>query len=247
MDRMLYVAMTGARQTMQAQAANANNLANASTTGFREDLLGFTSHEVRGPGHPSRVYSSIEQIGVNMNPGATIATGNDLDVAISGEGWIAVQGPDGREALTRAGNMRVTPNGALVTGAGHPVLGDSGGPIAIPPAEKIEIGVDGTISIRPVGQGPETLAVVDRIRLVNPMSGDVVKGSDGLMVMKDGQPAPPDASVQLMAGMLESSNVNTLDAMVNMIALSRQFEMQIKMMKTAEDNDRSSAQLIRLG
>lgn len=246
MDRMLYVAMTGASQTMQAQAANAHNLANASTTGFREDLLGFTNVEIVGPGHPTRVYSVLGPEAFNQAPGPQMVTGNELDVAIDGEGWIAVQSANGLEAFTRAGNLRVTPNGTLVTGAGHPVLGDSGAPIAIPPAEKIEIGVDGTISIRPIGQTPDALAVVDRIKLVRPDPEILVKGPDGLVYEQSGQPGLADASVRLVTGALEGSNVNTVDAMVSMIALSRQFEMQIKLMQTAEENDKSSARLMQL-
>lgn len=244
---MLYIAMSGARQTMQAQAANANNLANVATTGFREDLLAFSSHPLEGPGHLSRVYGVVEPGGVNLAPGTQVQTGHDLDVAVMGEGWIAVQAPDGSEAYTRAGNLRMTPNGTLITGAGHPVLGDSGGPVAIPPAEKIDIAADGTISIRPIGQGPEALAVVDRIRLVNPDPAELMKGEHGLMQLRGGFGAPPDASVRLAAGVLEGSNVSAIDAMVNMIALSRQFEMQVKMMQAAEENDKASAQLMQIG
>jgi flagellar basal-body rod protein FlgF len=246
MDRMLYVAMTGASQTMQAQAVNAHNLANASTTGFREDLLGFTDVEIEGPGYPTRVYSVLGPESFKQSPGPQLVTGNDLDVAIDGDGWIAVQSPIGLEAYTRAGNLRVTPNGTLVTGAGHPVLGDSGAPIAIPPAEKIEIGIDGTISIRPIGQTPEALAVVDRIKLARPDPATLTKGPDGMIYTQDGLPAPADAAVRLTTGALEGSNVNTIDAMVNMIALSRQFEMQIKMMQAAEENDEASARLMQI-
>ena len=246
MDRMLYVAMSGAKQTMLAQAANANNLANVATTGFREDLLTFSSHPLEGPGHPSRVYGVAGEGGANLAPGTQVHTGHELDVAVNGEGWIAVQAPDGSEAYTRAGNLRVTPNGTLVTGAGHPVLGD-GGPVAIPPAEKIEIGADGTISIRPLGQTPETLAVVDRIRLVNPDPAALAKSGYGLMQLNDGGIAPPDAAVRLATGVLEGSNVNAIDAMVNMIALSRQFEMQVKLMQAADENDQASAQLMQIG
>lgn len=244
---MLYVAMSGAKQTLLAQASNANNLANAATTGFREDLMAFSSHPLLGPGHPSRVYGIAGEGGVNLAPGSQVQTGNELDVAVMGEGWIAVQAPDGSEAYTRAGNLRLTSNGTLITGAGHPVLGDAGGPVAIPPAEKIEIGADGTISIRPVGQTPETLAVVDRIRLVNPDPDDLAKGGHGLMQLRDGAAAPADASVRLAAGVLEGSNVNAIDAMVNMISLSRQFEMQVKMMQAADENDKASAQLMQIG
>jgi flagellar basal-body rod protein FlgF len=243
---MLYVAMSGAKQTLLGQAVNANNLANAGTTGFREDLLNFERYDLQGPGYPTRIYSVADHNSVNTAPGARLATGNPLDLAVDGEGWIAVQAPDGSEAYTRAGNLQVTANGTLVTGAGHPVLGDSGAPIAIPPSEKVEIGVDGTITVQPVGQGASALAVVERIKLVKPDSADLVKGGDGLMRLGKGGPAPADASVRVASGELESSNVNSIEAMVNMIELSRQFEMQVKMMKTAEDNDKASAQLMQI-
>lgn len=246
MDRMLYVAMSGASQNMLAQGANAHNLANASTPGFREDLLAFSSEPVQGDGYQSRVYAAADRPGVNLQPGAILATGNELDVAINGSGWIAVRAADGAEAYTRAGDLRLTPAGVLVNGAGHEVLGNSGAPIAIPQSEKIEIGTDGTISVRPIGQTPEALAVVDRIKLVNPDPAQLEKGLDGLMRLRDGSVAPPDANVNLVSGALEGSNVNTVEAMVNMIELARQFEMQVKLMKAAEENDQSSAQMMRI-
>lgn len=246
MDRMLYIAMTGAQQTMQATVANNHNLANLNTTGFRADLAQFRSMPVFGEGHPTRVYAMAERPGVDFTPGPLQSTGRDLDVAVQGEGLIAVQDPEGNEAYTRAGNLKISSNGILTTGAGHPVLGE-GGPVAIPPAETVEIGTDGTISIRPVGQEANTLAVLDRIKLVNPPSTELEKGKDGLLRLADGAAAPADASVGLVSGMLESSNVNGVDAMVEMIALARQYEMQVKMMKAAEENDSASAQMLRMG
>ncbi len=245
MDKLLYVAMSGASQTMLAQAANNNNLANASTTGFRADLSAFRAMPVFGPGAPSRVYAMAERPGTDYSYGSLLATGRDLDVAVKGEGWIAVQGPDGREGYTRAGDLRVSTAGLLENGAGHRVLGNSG-PIAIPPAEKIEIGADGTLSIQPVGQSAATLAVIDRIKLVNPPLQDLMKDGDGLMRMQDNSVPPPDAAVGLSAGTLEASNVNPVDAMVNMISLARQFEMQVKMMRTSQENDASAAQILRM-
>jgi flagellar basal-body rod protein FlgF len=246
MDRLLYIAMSSATQTLRAQATNANNLANASTTGFREDLLAFSAQPLEGAGYQSRVYGVVEGVGNNFAQGAQMQTGNPLDVAVAGKGWIAVQAPDGGEAYTRAGDLRVTQSGMLLTGSGHPVLGESG-PVMIPPAEKIEIAPDGTISIRGVGQAPNALTVVDRIRLVKPDESTLIKGGHGLMLTADGAAAAPDAAVRLTPGALEGSNVNSVDAMVNMISLSRQFEMQVKMMKTAEENDRSSAQMMQMG
>lgn len=246
MDRMLYLAMTGASQTMLAQAANSHNLANVSTTGFRADLEAFRSLPVYGPGHPSRAYAMDEGSGTDFSPGAITTTGRELDVAVNGSGWIAVQAPDGSEAYTRAGDLQVTTGGMLLTGAGHPVLGN-GGPIAVPPFEKLEIAADGTISIRPLGQGAQTLAVVDRIKLVDPPGPDLEKGTDGLLRLKNGGTAEPDAQVQLVSGAVESSNVNAVDAMVRMIELARQYELQVKTMKTAEENDAASGRLIQLG
>jgi flagellar basal-body rod protein FlgF len=245
MDRLLYVAMSGAREAMQAQAVNAQNLANASTTGFRADLDSFRSLPVYGPGHASRIYGVAAGMGVDFSPGSAVSTGRELDVALTGNGWLAVQGPDGNEAYTRAGDLRVDSVGLLRTGAGHVVMG-SGSPVAIPPFESIEIAGDGTISIRPVGAAANTLSVVDRIKLVNPAVADMEKGADGLMHMKNRQPAVADGAVTLQAGALESSNVNTVEAMVSMIQLARQYETQVKIMANAEQNDRAASQLLRL-
>jgi len=246
MDRLLYVAMSGARETMRAQAVNTNNLANANTTGFRADLEAFKSLPVLGPGYDSRVYSVAEGEGVDFQPGPAVSTGRELDVAVNGEGWIGVQAPDGNEAYTRAGDLQVDSFGLLMTGAGHPVMGNSG-PIAVPPFEKIEIAADGTISVRPLGQAANALAVVDRIKLVNPPASELAKGSDGLIRRGGGEPAEADAAVRIQSGAIESSNVNAIEAMVNLIQLARQFEAQIKVMKSAEDNDRASSQLMRMG
>jgi flagellar basal-body rod protein FlgF len=245
MDRMLYLAMTGARQTLLAQNSAANNLANATSTGFRADLEQFRSMPVFGDGHPSRVYAMTERPGTDFSHGPIQHTGNELDIAVQGDGWIAVQAPDGSEAYTRAGDLHVTSNGLLETGAGHGVMGD-GGPIAIPPAEKIEIGVDGTISIRPVGQAANALAALDRIKLVNPPLDSLVKGPDGLFRLADGQNAPPDAFVKVTPGAVESSNVNSVSEMVDLINLARLFELQVKAMKTAEENEQSAVQLMRM-
>ncbi len=246
MDRMLYVLMSGAKQLELAQAANTHNLANISTTGFRADLAAFRAMPVRGPGYPTRVFAMAERPGVNLNPGAITTTGRELDAAINGDGWIAVRARDGTEAYTRRGDLRLGANGVLQTGDGREVLGNSG-PIAIPPAEKIEIGGDGTLSIRPVGQKASALATVDRIKLVNPPPSMLVKGQDGLMrLKKDGTTAEPDARVRLVSGALESSNVNAVEALVNMITLARQYEAQIKLMRNASDNDAASAQTLRM-
>lgn len=246
MDRGLYIAMSGAKQILNAQDANSNNLANANTTGFRADLEQFRTQPLFGPGHPSRVYAMVERPGFNFAGGSLQTTGRELDMAIDGEGWIAVRSKDGSEAYTRAGDLHVTAQGQLVTGGGLAVMGNNG-PIAIPPARKIDLGEDGTLSILPMGGTETTLAVIDRIKLVKPDQTQLDKGTDGLMRVRGGTPAPPDAGVKLVSGALEGSNVNAVGEMVEMIELSRQFEYQIKMMKAAQDNGAASAQLMRVG
>jgi flagellar basal-body rod protein FlgF len=245
MDRFLYVAMTGAKEALRAQTVNSNNLANASTTGFRADLSAFQTRAVTGSGYASRAYATNATTGFDDKPGALVSTGRDLDVGVNGAGWIAVQGRDGQEAYTRAGDLRVEATGILTNGAGHPVLGD-GGPLSVPPNSSLIVGSDGNISIVPLGQGPETTAIVGRIKLVNPPSDSLVRGEDGLFRTLDGVAAPADAAVHLASGVLETSNVNVADALVHMIELSRHFDLQVKAMRTAEDNAAVSAQLLKV-
>ena len=246
MDRSLYIAMSGAKQTLLAQASNANNLANAQTTGFKADFEQFRSMPVFGPGHPSRVYAMAERPGVDLTSGVIQSTGRSLDVAVKGEGWIAVQGNDGKEAYTRAGDLRISPEGLLQTGTGLQILGDNG-PLAIPEADKVEIARDGTISIIPLGDNASTLVEVGRIKLVKPNLKDLEKLNDGLLTLKPNIPAlEADANVALVQGSLESSNVNTIAALVEMIELSRNFELQVKVMKEADENSGTSAKLMQL-
>lgn len=246
MDRMLYISMNAAQQTMLAQSINSNNLANVNTTGFQQDLEQFRSMPVFGEGLPSRVYSMTESPATDYQKGDVQSTGRSLDISVQSEGFIAVLGKDGREGYTRAGDLQVTAAGQLITGTGLAVMGE-GGPIAIPPSEKIEIGGDGTISIRPIGANASALAVLDRIKLVKPEMNNLFKDSDGLMRMRDGSSAPLDATVSVASGTLESSNVNAVGALVKMIELQRQYEMQVKMMKSADDNSAASARMLQLG
>jgi flagellar basal-body rod protein FlgF len=242
---MLYVAMTGAKETLRAQTVNNHNLANVSTTGFRADLAAFQSRAVDGTGFASRVYATNASVGWDDTSGALLTTGRDLDIAVNGPGWIAVQGADGKEAYTRAGDLKIDPTGQLMTATGRPVLGD-GGPINVPPYSSIFFAADGSISIVAQGQGPDTTSTVGRVKLVNPAEADIERGDDGLFRLKNGSDAPPDATVRIGSGVLESSNVNTAEAMVNMIELARQFEMQVKAIRTAEENGSAASQLLRV-
>ncbi|NNF67132.1 MAG: flagellar basal body rod protein FlgF [Gammaproteobacteria bacterium] len=245
MDRMLYVAMTGARQAMLAQSTNAHNLANASTTGFRADLLAADSLQIEGAGLPSRVNALKKSGGFNAEPGPMQNTDRQLDVAIQGSGWLAVQGPDGEEVYTRSGSLQLGPGGVLTNSSGEVVLGD-GGPVAIPPFEQLEIGADGSISIVPLGQSADTLATVDRIRLVNPDPDNLYKSTDGKIRTRDGSVPESDAAVKLASGVLEGSNVNAIASMISMLELTRHFELQSKLMETADNNAANAARLMQI-
>lgn len=247
MDRALYIAMTGAKHNMLAQANRANNLANLNTTGFRADFEQSRSMGVYyGSGQPTRAYAMTESPRADFKSGPMIATGNDLDIAIQGNGFIAVQAPDGSEAYTRAGNMMVDATGMLRTANGLPVLGGGGGPINIPENEKVQIGNDGTISMVGLGQGPEAMVQVATIKLVNPDLQNLEKGDDGLFRQRDGLQAVASPNVVLRSGMLEGSNVNAIDEFTQIMSLARQYEMQVKVMKTADENTNASTQLLRM-
>lgn len=246
MDRALYIAMTGAKHNMLAQTNHANNMANLNTTGFRADFEQARSMGVYyGDGLPTRAYAMTESPSADFTPGPMMETGNELDVAIQGAGFIAVQAPDGSEAYTRAGNLSIDVTGMLRTANGLPVLG-GGGPINVPENEKVQIGADGTISIVGLGQGAEAMTEVGRIRLVNPDTKNLTKGDDGLFRQLDGLNANPAEDVRLSSGMLEGSNVNAINEFTQILSLSRQYEMQVKLMKTAEENSAASAQLLQI-
>jgi len=246
MDRMLYVAMSGAKNIMLSQASNNNNLANLNTTGFKADVDYFKQLPVYGPGQPSRVYAETQRAGSNFQAGDLISTGRALDVALSGQGWMAVESSQGEEAYSRRGDLHLDSNGLLKNGSGEMILGE-GGPISLPPYENLLIAADGSISIQPLGQPATSMVLVDRIKLVQPDEGTLYKGNDGLFHSRSGEPLEADGRVRLSSSTLESSNVNAIEAMVNLIEYSRSFEAQAKLMKAAEDNDAASARLLRLG
>ncbi len=245
MDKLLFIGMNGIKQTELAQSINANNLANASTVGFRADFQALMTSEVEGSGLDTRANAINVGKSSDFSSGRIVATGNELDVAIQGDGFFAVQDADGKEAYSRRGDFKITADGMLLNGAGQPVMGE-GGPVAIPENQSVSIGDDGTVSIIPLGLGAETQVTVDRIRLVNPDTAQLFKGEDGLLRLRNGKEADLDAGVTINAGHIESSNVNTVDAMVRMISLARQYEMQVKVMSNANSLAETSARLMRI-
>ena len=245
MDRLIYTAMTGASHVLQQQAAVAENLANASTPGFRAALNTFRAVPLVGEGLPTRTFVVDSTAGADFTPAEFQPTGRDLDVAINGAGWIAVQSADGTEAYTRNGSFQVTSNGVLQTRSGLNVVGD-GGPITIPPDTGVTFAKDGTISTVPSSGQATSVVVVGRLKLVNPPPEQLERGGDGLFRLKGSTVATADANVGIVPGSLEGSNVNTVEAMVNMISLARKFDMQMKMLQSADNNSQRASQIMSL-
>ena len=249
MDRMIYVAMTGAKHTLGQQAAMAHNLANANTTGYRAENSVLRAVPVFSEALATRAFVVDSSAGADFRPGTIQETGRELDVAIQGPGWIAVQLEDGTEAYTRDGSLHVNPNGLLQTRSGLNVRGDLGS-ISIPPNTLVTIARDGTISTVPAGAGtsePNISAIMGRIKLVNPPESQLTRGLDGLFRLAQGGEAMADADVSLTSGALEGSNVNVVEAMVDMISLSRQFETHMKLLQNAEGNAQRAGQLLSIG
>lgn len=245
MDRALYIAMTGATQTLKAQAVNSHNLANASTVGFKAELAAQQAVAVEGPVMPTRVNARLEGQGFDASLGSVMQTGNPLDVALAPDRWLAVQAADGSEAYTRAGNLQLGADGLLRNAAGQLVMG-GGGPLSVPQSSQVTIGGDGTVTVVPLGQGPESPAVVGRLKVVSAQPQQLDRGIDGLMRARAGETLEPASGTVLSAGALEGSNVNLAESMVTMIQLSRNFELQVKLMRTAEQNAQASASLMRM-
>jgi flagellar basal-body rod protein FlgF len=245
MDRLIYTVASGTKHILEQQATTSNNLANVSTTGFRAQLDSFRAVPVQSEGLPTRAFVVDNTVGSDFSAGALQATGRDLDVAVKGRGWIAVQMADGTESYTRNGAFQVSPNGILQTSNGLSVAGENG-PITIPPDSRVAVGSDGTVSTLSTTTVPATSTVLGRIKLVNPNDADLVRGDDGMFRLKDGTSAQADPTVGVVGGALEGSNVSAVDSMVNMISLARSFETQMSLLKNAENNAAKATQILAL-
>jgi flagellar basal-body rod protein FlgF len=245
MDKSLYIAMTGASATLRAQASVSHNLANADTVGFQATLSGTVAAPVAGDGLASRVAVVQRDLGVSDAAGSITSTGNPLDVALHADRWLAVQDNSGGVAYTRAGDLRVTQNGLLTTASGRPVLDQAGAPMSIPPADALEIGGDGTVSVVPQGQPASTMATIGRLQVVAANTRDLVRGEDGLMhAAPGGAPPVPAAGNVLTSGAREGSNVDSTAMLVSMIQLSRQFEMQVRVLHSGDESARAANTLL---
>ncbi|MES2753275.1 MAG: flagellar basal-body rod protein FlgF [Pseudomonadota bacterium] len=245
MDKLVYTAASGLKSHMASQAAIANNIANASTIGYRADRVAFDKIKLTGPGFETRTASGEQVVDADRRAGTIMQTGRPLDIAITGDAWLAVQARDGSEAYTRRGDLNVAASGVLETGDGFPVMG-SGGPITIPPAQSVTISADGTINIVPVGGDPKNPQTIDRIKLVSVKGTETKKGLDNLLHVEAGGTLPEDLDAQIQSAALEGSNVDLTQALVDMIENQRAYEVQANLLKEAKDMDQSAASLMRM-
>ncbi|OUL98612.1 flagellar basal body rod protein FlgF [Variovorax sp. JS1663] len=247
MDRMLYVAMSGAKRVMDEQAVSAANMANVSTPGFRAQINAARAVPVVGEEPSTRSFAVATTPGADFSHGPLTQTGRNLDVAVHGDGWLVVQTPGGGEAYTRVGNLQVGADGQLLTMGARPVVGE-GGALVVPPGSTVQIAANGAITARGAGDPLVGVAEVGRLKLVNPPTADLVRGEDGLFRMREGlPPAEADAAVTVTSGVVEGSNVKPVDAMVAMISQARSFEMQMKSIQTADNNAQSANKLLAYG
>ncbi|HSD36467.1 MAG TPA: flagellar basal-body rod protein FlgF [Rhodocyclaceae bacterium] len=245
MDKLIYTAMSGAKATMSQQNSVANNLANSTTTGFRAELHRFRSVNVQSAASPTRAFVVDASVASDFRTGPMIKTGSAYDAAIQGAGMFAVQARDGSEAYTRNGSFNVDADGVLRTNTGLQVLGDSG-PITIPPDSSIEIGQDGTITAIPSSGARNAANAVGRLKLVNPAESGLDRGEDGLFRTANGAPAAQDDTLKVAGGFIEGSNVNVVEQMVSMVSLARHFEMQTKLIATAQEDDKAATAIISM-
>lgn len=243
MDRMIYLAMTGAKHVMTQQATTSQNLANAHTNGYKADQVSFRALPVVGEGAPTRTYVVDNTIGHDLSQGSLQQTGNDTDFALASPGFFTVQAPDGNEAYSRDGGFAVDQNGLLRTRSGLPIVGE-GGPITVPTGSSIMIGADGSVLATPTTGADRTPQIAGQLKLVNPAARDVYKGEDGLFRLNGGGAAPAAVDVKVVSGALESSNVNAVESLVQMISHSRQFDLNVKLMQTSDQNEQKASQIL---
>lgn len=246
MDRLIYTSLSSMRSSMARQTTTANNLANANTIGFRAEIARTGAMWMKGTGYESRAPAGAEVVASDMSSGAFFETGNPMDVAMNGEAMLAVQSPDGDEAYTRRGDLKMQVSGLLTTGDGNPVIGEDGSPITLPPSDSMSIDQSGAVWIVPVGGEAANAQKVAQLKLATPTGSDIVKGLDGLFRVDDGGALPMDPEASVTTGTLEQSNVNATQTLIDMIDQSRSWDTQIKLLTTAKDIDTATADLMRL-
>ena len=247
MDRLIYTAMTAMNAAMDRQRVVANNLANASTPGFRQEIFAVNPATLKDGSLEARAPARGNVRGADMTAARVVPTGNPLDVALEGEALLAFQSPDRQgEIYSRRGDLRVSASGVIENGEGLAVLGEGGTPISVPPGFSIAIAADGTILARDSATPNAPAEPLDKLRLVNPQGSPLAKGIDSFLKVPGGGVLPPDPAARLTTGALEMSNVETADTLVQMIEAQRAFEQRAKIIATAGTLDEAGSGLMAL-
>ena len=245
MDKLAYTTVNAMKSLMNRQTAIANNMANSDTAGFKADMVSAKAQYLNGPGHNSRAMAVDRDMQADMNGGVITKTDRPLDIALEGDAMLAVQAADGEEAYTKRGDLQISASGAMLTGDGFPVLGESG-PVTLPPSERVDIGADGTISYVPAGGDPTQPQQLGKLKLVSATGSQMSKGADTLFHVADDGTLPVDENAKVISGALEQSNVNMRSALVDMIETSRAWETQARLLKMTEELDDSGAGVMSL-
>jgi len=248
---LIYTALTAMNAAMDRQRVVANNLANASTPGFRQEIFAVTPATLKDGSLEARAMARGNVRGADMTAARVVPTGNPLDVALEGKALLAFQAPDLQgEVYSRRGDLRVSAAGVIENGEGLAVLGEGGTPITVPPGFNISLAADGTILASDPAAPGAAAEPIDRLRLVNPEGSPLVKGIDSFLKVPGANGAtgvlPPDLTARLTPGALEMSNVETADTLVQMIEAQRAFEQRAKIIATARDLDEASSGLMAL-
>jgi flagellar basal-body rod protein FlgG len=248
----LHVARTGLDAQQERMQVIANNIANVNTTGFKRDRANFQTLAYQYLTEPGATSSGDDKYtqgaalgtGVKMTgtsrsdtQGSLNQTGNALDVAIQGNGFFQIQQPDGTTAYTRDGNFSMTAEGQIVTQDGRPLIPN----IQVPQgATNITIGADGTVTAT-VGSSADaqTLGKIQLASFTNPTGLKAVGANLLTETQASGAPQTGDAGTEgrgsIAQGSLESSNVNVVEELVDMIETQRAYEVNSKMIKATDE------------
>ncbi|MDT0574703.1 flagellar basal body rod protein FlgF [Croceicoccus sp. F390] len=242
---MIYTALTGMDAAMVRQRTIASNLANAQTPGFRAETFAVQTLTLKGPALETRAQSQGSVRGADMAGGKIVSTGQPLDIALSGEALLALQATDGSEVYSRRGDLTVGAGGVLENGDRLPVMGMAG-PITVPPNRSITIASDGAIMSSDPAEPQAPAQEIGRIKLASAAGSRIEKDLDGFLRVVGGGVLPADPTAQLTTGMLEQSNVDSAQVLVDMIEAQRSFDRRAKLFTTAGELDQASARLMSL-
>ncbi|AXQ93688.1 flagellar hook-basal body complex protein [Cereibacter azotoformans] len=248
MDRLIHTALNSLANLRDTRVIQAQNLANQTVPGFRRDLTNEGDPRFLKAMETASARAFQTERGPHLfssAPGLLNQTGEPMDVAIAEEGWFFVQPEGGEPALSRRGDLRLTAEGQLVNGAGEAMLDQAMQPIELPAVRSLVIDEVGRILYEPMDGAPGEEVEGPVIATVIPEGVALRKDADGQIRAGD-EPLPaPDQRARILQGVLEGSNVNTMEELVSSIELQRTFELNLRMISAAKELDESGARLLR--